>query len=173
MKKNFKQAKATIGCLIVVLFVQGCSSVPPSNLQPTLSNPEGGIRSSSGMLQSSTGVVGIKSAEVITSTPSAKRFACERAAPASTHTLSGKDVAKGAANVAMLPLAVLTPQGLVGLAILAVVLPVAGVVTILKKLDCATRKTPQSADSTPQENYPLGNAAPPWQNEVNYPTSNN
>ena len=81
-------------------------------------------------------------------------------------------MAKGAANVAFQTLVVLTPQGLVGLAISAVVLPVAGVVMILKKLDCATRKTLQSADSTPQENFPLGNAAPPWQNEVNYPASN-
>ena len=164
MKTNYVQAKATtIGSLIAVLFVQGCSSVLPSNLQPTLSKPEGGIRSSSGMVQSSPGVVGIKSAEAVTSNPPAIRFACERV-PSSTNTPSGKNVAKGAMQ---LPLAVLSPPHLVaGLVILAVLLPVAGVVMIAKKLDCATRKTPQSADSTPQESYPPGSAAPPLQNDV-------
>ena len=146
VKTNDVQAKATrIGCLIAVLFVQGCSSVPPATLQPTLSKPEGGIRSSVGVVQSSTGVVGTKSAEVVTPDPSKKKYIpCDRApaSTASTPSISGKDVVKTAVELPVM--AVLAPQYVVG-AVLAVVVivPVVAVAAIVKHIGCSRHQPPR------------------------------
>ena len=160
MKTNYGHTKATVvGCLITVLFVEGCSTVPPSDLQPSYSKPESVIRSSYGVVQSSTGVVRINSAEVVTSNHSEKSSVACASAPAPTYSPSDKSAGDLAARAAIE--LVLNPLEFVAeVAVLVVALPIIGVAAIVKRVGCSTRKAPKPEDKTPPNYYNNGEGSP-------------
>ena len=163
MKTNYGYTKATvIVCLVTVLFAEGCSTVPPSVLQPSYSKPEGVIRSTYGIVQSSTGAVGIKSVEVVTSNHSEKNSVACASAPAPPYAPSRESAGAMTAKAAVeLPMMVLQPQYLAAAVLaLVVAVPVLGVAAIVKRVACSTGKMPNPEDKTPPNYYNNGDGSP-------------